>query len=46
MSGRSGLDPAIKTFVEMKPEGEVEVGSNYEAIILRFEREAFVRLGK
>jgi len=46
MSGRSGPNAATQTFVEMKPEGEVEVGSNYAAIILRFEREAFVRLEK
>jgi hypothetical protein len=44
MSGQSGPNPPTETFVEMKPEGPVEVGSNYNGISLRFEREAFVKM--
>lgn len=46
MSGQSGPNPPTETFVEMKPEGAVEVGSNYNGISLRFEREAFVKMEK
>ena len=46
MSGQSGPNPPTETFVEMEPRGPAEVGSNYNGISLRFEREAFVKMEK